>query len=133
MLHQSSEAISSYRYSLRKMRSQLLGDASPCRHYPVALGLCKHALVEDTRNGAIVSSINLINQTWSYEGIPFKVGRPELVGTLPDYRQRGLIRKQFEVLHAWSAERGQKLQAITGIPFYYRQFGYEFAVSMGSG
>jgi hypothetical protein len=90
-------------------------------------------LVEDTRNGAIVSSLNLISQTWSYSGIEFGVGRPELVGTHPDYRRRGLVRAQFEVIHAWSAERGHKMQVITGIPWYYRQFGYEMALSLGGG
>jgi hypothetical protein len=36
--------------------------------------------------------MNLISQIWAYEGIPFGVGRPELVGTLPEYRNRGLVR-----------------------------------------
>lgn len=88
-------------------------------------------LVEDTATGQIVSSLNHISQTWSYAGLPFKVGRPELVGTLPEYRNRGLIRQQFEVVHQWSAERGELVQAITGIPWYYRQFGYEMTVTLG--
>jgi len=90
-------------------------------------------LVEDTRSGTIVSSLNLISQTWSYGGIEFGVGRPELVGTHPDYRRRGLVRAQFEVIHEWSAERGEKVQAITGIPYFYRQFGYEMGLSLGGG
>jgi len=90
-------------------------------------------IVEDTRTGKIVSSLNTISQTWSYGGIPFGVGRPELVGTLPEYRRRGLIRAQFEVIHAWSATRGELVQAITGIPYYYRQFGYEMALLLGGG
>ena len=90
-------------------------------------------IVEDARAGKIVSSLNLINQTWQYAGIPFKVGRPELVGTLPEYRKRGLVRAQFDEVHRWSAERSQLVQAITGIPHYYRQFGYEMAVNLGGG
>jgi hypothetical protein len=65
-----------------------------------------------------------------YEGIPFGVGRPELVGTLPEYRNRGLVRIQFEEIHKWSAERGELVQAITGIPYYYRLFGYEMALDL---
>lgn len=87
-------------------------------------------VVEDTRNGAIVSSTILIPQTWAYDGIPFAVGRPELVATHPDYRRRGLVRAQFQVLHRWSAERAQQVQVITGIPWYYRQFGYELALDL---
>jgi hypothetical protein len=74
--------------------------------------------------------MNLISQTWSYEGIKFGVGRPELVATLPEFRNRGLVRLQFEEIHRWSAERGEVVQAITGIPYYYRQFGYEMALDL---
>jgi hypothetical protein len=90
-------------------------------------------VVEDTADGKIVSCMNLISQTWSYAGIPIQVGRPELVGTLPEYRNRGLVRAQFEVIHQWSAERGEKIQAITGIPYYYRIYGYEMGLEMHGG
>ncbi len=65
-------------------------------------------IVEDTQSGKIVSSMNLISQTWSYGGIPIAVGRPELVGTDPAYRNRGLVRAQFEIVHAWSLARRRK-------------------------
>lgn len=87
-------------------------------------------IVEETTTGRIISTMNLISQTWSYEEIKFGVGRPELVGTLPEFRNRGLVRIQFEEVHKWSAERGEMVQAITGIPFYYRQFGYEMALDL---
>jgi hypothetical protein len=90
-------------------------------------------IVEHAATGKIISSMNLIPQTWTYAGVPFKVGRPELVGTLPEYRNRGLVRRQFELIHQWSAESGHKLQAITGIPYYYRLFGYEMAMNLGGG
>ena len=53
-------------------------------------------VVAEAGTGRIVSTLNMIPQTWTYEGIPFGVGRPELVGTLPEYRNRGLVRIQFE-------------------------------------
>lgn len=87
-------------------------------------------IVEEASTGRIVSSMNLIPQTWSYEGIEFSVGRPELVGTLPEFRNRGLVRTQFEEIHRWSAERGDLVQGITGIPYYYRLFGYEMALDL---
>jgi hypothetical protein len=90
-------------------------------------------IVEDSRTGKIVSSLNTISQTWTYAGIPFGVGRPELVGTDEAYRYRGLVRKQFEVIHEWSQQRGELVQAITGIPYYYRQFGYEMTLALGGG
>jgi GNAT superfamily N-acetyltransferase len=90
-------------------------------------------VTDTTRDGAIVSTLNLFSQQWSYGGVEFGIGRPELVGTDPDYRRRGLIRAQFEVIHEWSRRRGHLLQAITGIPFFYRQFGYEMALELGGG
>ena len=82
-------------------------------------------IVEDTRTGAIVSSMCLISQHWAYSGIPLKVGRFELIGTDPEYRRRGLIRKQFELAHARSERKGELLHVITGVDWFYRQFGYE--------
>lgn len=90
-------------------------------------------LVEDPATGKIVSSLCTISQTWTYGGISFGVGRPELVGTDPEYRNRGLVRAQFEVIHQWSRQRGELIQVITGIPFYYRQFGYEMALELDGG
>jgi hypothetical protein len=87
-------------------------------------------IIEETSSGRIVSAMCLIPQTWSYEGIEFGVGRPELVGTLPEFRGRGLIRTQFDEVHKWSVERGLMVQAITGIRSYYRQFGYEYALNL---
>lgn len=98
-----------------------------------SFGVGEFTIVENTRSGKIVSSLNLISQIWSYAGIPFKAGRPELVGTDPEYRGRGLVRLQFEVIHRWSQERGELVQGITGIPYYYRLFGYEMTVDLQFG
>ncbi len=86
-------------------------------------------VVDENDGGKIVSSICLISQTWAYEDIPFPVGRPEIVSTDPAYRRRGLVRAQFAAIHARSAARGELLQAITGIPWYYRQYGYEMTLA----
>src|ERR671916_331454 len=90
-------------------------------------------VIEDITTGSIVSSTCLIGQRFSYEGVEMDAGLPELVGTHPDYRRRGLIKEQFEVLHRWSKERGHLMQAIGGIPYYYRRFGYEMAVNLDGG
>ncbi len=90
-------------------------------------------IVENPADGQIVSALCTVSQTWMYEGIPFGVGRPELVATHPAYRRRGLIRTQMEIVHQWSAERGEIMQVITGIPWYYKQFGYEMALDLSGG
>jgi hypothetical protein len=90
-------------------------------------------VVEDTNTGQIVSSMCLIPQTWTFDGVPFPVGRPEAVGTDPAYRRRGLVRAQFDVLHAKSDREGHLAQGITGIPWYYRQFDYEYSIDLDGG
>ena len=90
-------------------------------------------VVTDSRTGEIVSCLHLLSQTWSYGGVPISVGQPELIGTRTARRGHGLVRAQFEVHHRWAAERGHQLLAIAGIPWFYRQFGYEFAIERGGG
>ncbi|MBN1428123.1 MAG: GNAT family N-acetyltransferase [Anaerolineae bacterium] len=88
-------------------------------------------LVEDTTGSEIVSTLNVIPQTWTYDGIPFGVGRIELVGTRKEYRRQGLVREQFKAAHQRCADLGLPVQGITGIYWYYRQFGYEYALDLG--
>jgi predicted acetyltransferase len=57
-------------------------------------------VVEDTATGSVVSSAYLIEQRFFYGGVELCAGLPELVGTYPDYRRRGLVGEQMAVLHA---------------------------------
>ena len=85
-------------------------------------------IIEDVENDRIASTTTYLTQTWSYDGVEFEIGRPEIVGTDRDYRNRRLVRKQFDVMHRWASERGHLVQVVLGIPNYYRQFGYEYAL-----
>lgn len=85
-------------------------------------------VVEDRTTGQLVSLMGLISQTWQYGDVPFGCGQPEAIVTHPDYRQHGLVRKQMAVIHQLSRARGELIQVIWGIPWYYRQFGYEYAL-----
>ncbi len=88
------------------------------------------ALVEDTATGAVVAATCLLSEAWEYDGVRFPVGRPEIVCSLPEYRRRGLVREVIRLIHARSRAQGHLADVITGIPWYYRQFGYEYAVEM---
>ncbi|MGB3717852.1 MAG: GNAT family N-acetyltransferase [Candidatus Promineifilaceae bacterium] len=88
-------------------------------------------VVDEDGQGRIVSAAVLISQVWSYDGLRFGCGRPELIATVVPFRRRGLVRAQMAAIHAKSASRGELVQAITGIPWLYRQFGYEMAVDLG--
>ncbi len=95
------------------------------------VGPSDFTLVEDTQTDKIVSSLNLISQRWTYGGLEFGVGQVELVGTHPDYRGSGLVRAQFDEVHQWSRKRGEQATIVAGIPWFYRQFGYETALESG--
>ena len=101
------------------------------RHPAFRPGDC--TVVADAATGAIVSCLHLIQQMWTYGGVPIVVGQPELIGTLPEHRGRQLVRTQFDVVHGWSVARGHQMQVISGIPWFYRQFGYELAIERGGG
>ncbi|MCL4543531.1 MAG: GNAT family N-acetyltransferase [Chloroflexi bacterium] len=91
------------------------------------------ALVEDTTTSELVACSCLMQNRWRYGSCELPVGRPELVATDERYRRRGLIRHIFGALHHRSATRGDLALGITGIPYFYRQFGYEYALDLSSG
>lgn len=106
--------------------TELMSDKNPL------MGSGDYGLVEDTskEGSPVVACTCLWQNHWEYEGIPFLMGQPEIVATHPDYRNRGLIRALFEMVHARSEARGDMVQAITGIPHFYRQFGYEYVLDL---
>ena len=85
-------------------------------------------VVEDRTTHRLVSLFGLISQTWQFGDVSFGCGQPEAIVTHPDYRRHGLVRKQIEIIHQLSRARGERVQVIWGIPWYYRQFGYEYAL-----
>lgn len=99
------------------------------RHPHVGPG--DYAVVEDASSRRIVSGACLISYEIEFEGLRIPFGRPEAVLTHPDYRNRGLVRALFEMVHARSAALGHLVQGITGIPYYYKLFGYEYAADLG--
>jgi hypothetical protein len=89
--------------------------------------------VEDTRTNQVVSSLCLIPWSFQYANVTIQSGEMGIVGTLEPYRRRGLIRAQVEVFMQRLHERGCVLSHIQGIWYYYRQFGYEYAMPLDGG
>jgi len=89
--------------------------------------------VEDEADGQVVSSLCLIPWTWRYQGIEIKAGEMGIVGTLETYRRRGLIRALAGRHKELLREGGYDLSHIQGIPYFYRQFGYEYAMPLEGG
>jgi len=83
--------------------------------------------VEDERTGAMVSSICLIPWQVRFGGVDLRVAMLEAVVTHPDYRHRGLVRRQIEHFQRCAVEQGFDFCIIEGIPYFYRQYGYAYA------
>jgi len=81
-------------------------------------------------HGKTVASLNLIPAKWNIGGVPLKVAEMGCVATLTEHRHRGLQRRLANEFHKQVAEYGYDLCAIEGIPYFYRQFGYEYAIPL---
>lgn len=88
------------------------------------------SVVEELATGRLVSCMTAVEQRWSYAGLPLPIAVPEVVVTLPEYRNRGLVHAQFDRMHRRCDARGLLFQAIDGILDFYRQFGYEPALAL---
>lgn len=80
--------------------------------------------------GKIVAGLNLIPSEWSIGGIRIKVAEMGCVATLPKYRHMGLQRRLVSEFLKRAAKLDYDLSAIEGIPYFYRQFGYEYALPL---
>ncbi|WP_165953724.1 GNAT family N-acetyltransferase, partial [Streptomyces sp. 8K308] len=88
-------------------------------------------VAEPAGGGEIVATLVGIRQEWTFGGNRLPVVQVELVGTDHDHRGRRLVGRLFHELHARCAADGTALQVIEGIPYYYRRFGYEYALHIG--
>jgi hypothetical protein len=102
------------------------------KHYP-GMEPADWVFVEDPQSGEVLSSLCLVPWTLRYGSVDLHVGEMGLVGTLEAYRRRGLVRKQVDYFKRRLVERGCLLSFIQGIPYYYRQFGYEYALPLEGG
>lgn len=86
--------------------------------------------IEDEAARQIVSALSLIPWVWRYEDVTLKSGELGVVGTLPEYRKRGLIRTLVTRHKELLREGEYDLSNIQGNPYFYRQFGYEYAIPL---
>jgi len=104
------------------------------RMFPVYPGLepADIFFVEDAA-GEVVSTLTLVLWTLRYGPATLPVGEMGIVGTDAAYRRRGLVAAQVKHFKQRLAQRGCLLSIIQGIPFYYRQFGYDYAWPLEGG
>lgn len=78
----------------------------------------------------VVSTATLLDEEIRLGGVTLPAGQVELVATHRDYEGRGLVRALMGWAHQRSAQRGHVLQVMIGIPYFYRLFGYEYAIDI---
>ena len=103
------------------------GGACLMRHHPETT-LDDYWLIEDETSGQIVSTTCLIPWTSHFAGVDLQLAQLEMVLTHPDYRGRGLMRVQMKHFEQTANERGFDVCNIWGIPYFYSQYGYAYAL-----
>ena len=78
----------------------------------------------------VVSTLTLLDEIVHIDGVAVPAGQVELVATEPEYEGRGLVRALMAWGHERSRDQGHLLQVMIGIPYFYRQFGYVYAMPM---
>ncbi|MFE9482924.1 GNAT family N-acetyltransferase [Streptomyces spororaveus] len=91
-------------------------------------GLSACAVVVD--GDRVVSTATLLDEEVRIGGVRLPAGQVELVATDSEYEGRGLVRALMHWAHERSAARGHIVQAMIGIPYFYRLFGYEYAIDI---
>lgn len=80
-------------------------------------------------NGAqVVSTAAAFPMTLKYGSVALAATNLEFVATAMDHEGRGLVRRQLEYHHQMAAAHDELVQIIVGIPYFYRLFGYEYAL-----
>ncbi|HEX5533345.1 MAG TPA: GNAT family N-acetyltransferase [Actinomycetales bacterium] len=84
----------------------------------------------------VVSTATLLDEelelstTGMDDPVRLPAGQVELVATDVEYEGRGLVRELMHWAHQLSASRGHVVQVMIGIPYFYRQFGYSYAIDI---
>lgn len=79
-------------------------------------------------DGQVVSTLGLFPAVTHVGSVSVQSAVIEFVATARDFEGRGLVRRQMDLAHTISAARGDLVQWMVGIPYFYRRFGYEYAV-----
>jgi predicted N-acetyltransferase YhbS len=78
----------------------------------------------------VVSTTTLLDETLILAGVAIPAGQVELVATDRRYEGRGLARALMGWAHERSAALGHLVQVLIGIPYFYRRFGYQYAIPL---
>ncbi|MDR2987386.1 MAG: GNAT family N-acetyltransferase, partial [Nocardiopsaceae bacterium] len=78
----------------------------------------------------VVSTATLLDERLLLGDVLIPTGQVELVATDREFEGRGLVRALMQWAHNRSANRGHLAQVMIGIPYFYRQFDYQYAIAI---
>jgi predicted acetyltransferase len=96
-------------------------------HHP---GMNKEHFFVVKHGDKAVAGLVLVPQEWKLGEAELKVAEMGCVGTDPEHRRKGvqwILNNEFD---KYAKENGFDLCALAGIPYFYRQFGYQYAVEL---
>ncbi len=89
-----------------------------------------HFLLVHRKTGEIAAYLGLLKKIWVMNGIDLPVAQMEFVATRKEYRHHGFFRWLNTEFEKRVKEQNFLVQAIAGAPYFYRQFGYEYAAHL---
>ena len=78
----------------------------------------------------VAAGLLLLPQTWVIDGTEVKVAEMGCVGTRPEHRRQRLQWILNDKFDSYAREHGYDLCVLAGIPYFYRQFGYQYAIEL---
>ena len=81
-------------------------------------------------DGQVVATATLLNETLRVGSVELPAGQVEMVACDEAYEHRGYVRALMGWCHERSAALGHVVQIMVGIPYFYRKFGYVYAIPM---
>ncbi|KAF9976172.1 hypothetical protein BGZ73_009026 [Actinomortierella ambigua] len=117
------------RYAAQVGPRSVSGQSAVMSEYDYAVVENTRAKIEEGEN-PLVACVSLHKMPGYYGKVKLQYGKPEVVGTHPAFRNRGLIRRLFmEMINPATDARGDLIQVFPGIDYFYRQFQYEYGIT----
>jgi len=79
-------------------------------------------------SGRLVAHAVVIPRRFMIDGVPVEMGQVGYIATHPKYRKQGFMKDLMPAIDTLIAQKGLPLAYLFGIPYFYRRYGYEYAL-----
>jgi predicted acetyltransferase len=85
----------------------------------------------DQQADKCVGTVSLLDMEIKYGDVTLKTSELGIVATDPDYQGQGINKKLTDLFLTKAKEERYQMIAIEGIPYFYRRYGFNYAIPMG--